>query len=151
MEVRIAGKYKLLKTIGQGGFGDVYKTEESKSGAIKAIKLERRASGDMIFFESRVLQYLKDVVGIPRVHDFGFEGDFNYMVMDYCGFSVSALHELCDGKFSLKVDIVEERLFVVWGCSCLEFSRLSTIGLSSIETLSLRIFYSTLRAIGSSS
>jgi serine/threonine protein kinase len=103
MEIKIAGKYRLLQTIGQGGFGDVYKAEEAKTAKIRAIKLERRVSGEMIFFESRVLKYLHDVVGLPRLHDFGFEGDFNYMVMDYCGYSISSLHELCGGKFSLKV------------------------------------------------
>jgi serine/threonine protein kinase len=102
MEIKIANRYALKKTIGQGGFGDVYKTEDSKTGHIRAIKLERRAAGDLIFFESRMLQQLKDIPGLPRVHDFGFEGDFNYMVMDYCGYSLSSLLDICGGKFSLK-------------------------------------------------
>ena len=71
MEIKVAGKYRLLQTIGQGGFGDVYKAEDAKTGKIRAIKLERRVSGEMIFFESRVLKYLQDVVGLPKLHDFG--------------------------------------------------------------------------------
>ena len=102
MEYKIANRYALQKTIGQGGFGDVYQAEDTKSGQIRAIKMEKRSAGDLIFFESRVLQNLKDVVGVPRIHDFGFEGDFNYMVMDYCGYSLSTLLSICGGKFSLK-------------------------------------------------
>lgn len=103
MEIKIAGKYRLLKTIGQGGFGDVYKAQESSKGQQRAVKLERRSSGgDIIFYESRILQYLKDLIGIPRVYDVGFEGDYNYMAMDYCGYSLSSLQTLCGGKLSLK-------------------------------------------------
>lgn len=102
MEIKIGNRYSLQKTIGQGGFGDVYKGEDTKNGQVRAIKLERRAAGDLIFFESKILQYLKDVIGVPKIHDFGFEGEFNYMVMDYCGYSLSTLLTLCGGKFSLK-------------------------------------------------
>ena len=102
MEIKIANRYSLKKTIGQGGFGDVYRAIDGKSGHVRAVKMERRSSSDLIFYESKILQYLKDVIGIPRIHDFGFEGDFNYMVMDYCGYSLSSLLDICGGKFTLK-------------------------------------------------
>lgn len=100
--IRIANKYLLKSTIGQGGFGDVYKCQDIKSGKERAIKMERRMTGEMIFYEGKILQYLKDVVGTPMVYDFGLEGDYNYMVMDYCGYSLGAIHTACKNKFSLK-------------------------------------------------
>ena len=103
MEIKLAGKYRLLNTIGQGGFADVYKTQDLKGGPVRAVKLERRMAGDMLFYESRILHMLKDVEGVPRVYDSGFEGDFNFMVMDYCGFALSSILNLCGGKFSLNV------------------------------------------------
>ncbi len=103
MEIRLAGKYLLQQTIGQGGFADVYKAQEIKTGQIKAIKLERSMAGDMLFYEGRILQMLKDVPGLPRVYDSGFEGDFNFLAMDYCGFSLSSILSLCGGKFTSKV------------------------------------------------
>lgn len=103
MEIKLAGKYRLLQTIGQGGFADVYKCLDLKTNQQRAVKLERRVAGDMLFYESRILQHLKDSPGIPRIYDFGFEGDFNFLVMDYCGFALSSILTLCGGRFSLKV------------------------------------------------
>ena len=103
MQVTVAQKYQLQKTIGQGGFGDVYTTLDIKAKKVRAIKLERRSTGsDMLFYEGRILSYLKDVLGVPRVYDAGFEGDFNYLVMDYSGHALGNLLDLCGGKFSLK-------------------------------------------------
>ena len=103
MEIKLAGKYRLLNTIGQGGFADVYKTQDVKGGPIRAVKLERRMAGDMLYHETKILQILRDVEGVPRVYDSGIEGDFNFMVMDYCGFALSSILNLCGGKFSLNV------------------------------------------------
>lgn len=104
-QVRIAGKYNLVQTIGQGGFGDVYKATETKTGKTVALKLERRSTGDMVFYEGRILQYLKDIVGIPKMFDFGFDGDFNYLAMEYCGHSLASLHTLVGGTFTLKTTL----------------------------------------------
>jgi len=41
-------------------------------------------------------------LGIPRVHWFGREGDFNVLVMDLLGMSLEDLFTHCDRKFSLK-------------------------------------------------
>ena len=103
MQVTVAKKYQLQNTIGQGGFGDVYKSLDLISKKVRAIKLERRSNGtDMLFYEGRILSYLKDVVGVPRVYDAGFDGDFNYLVMDYSGIALSTYLDLCGGRFSLK-------------------------------------------------
>lgn len=42
------------------------------------------------------------VVGIPRMHHYGVEGDFNIMVLDLCGPSLEDLFNYCGRRFTLK-------------------------------------------------
>jgi len=41
-------------------------------------------------------------VGVPNVHWFGVEGDYNVMVIDLLGPSLEDLLNYCKRKFSLK-------------------------------------------------
>jgi serine/threonine protein kinase len=42
------------------------------------------------------------LVGLPNIHYFGVEGDYNVMVIDLLGPSLEDLFEYCRRKFSLK-------------------------------------------------
>merc|ERR1719204_2816452 len=53
-------------------------------------------------FEYKVYKTLVGGEGIPNVHWFGVEGDYNVMVMDILGPSLEDLFNFCSRKFTLK-------------------------------------------------
>lgn len=59
-------------------------------------------SKPQLFYEVKMYKILEGAVGIPSVHWFGIEGEFNVMVMDLLGPSLEDLFNYCKRKFSLK-------------------------------------------------
>lgn len=115
-------KYRLLRRLGGGSFGDVYEGTDPKgkgslfSGGTDdlpgidletdenvAIKLESiDIDPSMLEEEARVYELLAGGRGIPKVHWFGQECDYNVMVFDLLGPSLQDLFNFCGLKFSLK-------------------------------------------------
>lgn len=52
------------------------------------------------------------IVGIPTIHWFGVEGDFNVLVMDLLGPSLEDLFNYCGRQFSLKTVIMLADQFI---------------------------------------
>jgi len=103
MELRVGGKYRLGRKIGSGSFGDIYLGTNIHTGEEVGIKLEAlRARNPQLRFEYKVYKTLQGGTGVPKVHWFGTEGDYNVMVMDILGPSLEDLFNFCSRKFSLK-------------------------------------------------
>jgi casein kinase 1 len=103
MELRVGGKYRLGRKIGSGSFGDIYVGTNMNSGEEVALKLESiKSKHPQLIYESKIYKLLQGSQGIPTVHWYGVEGDYNVMVIDLLGPSLEDLFTFCNRKFSLK-------------------------------------------------
>eukprot|EP00742_Colponemidia_sp_Colp-10_P001312 GILJ01001414.1.p1 GENE.GILJ01001414.1~~GILJ01001414.1.p1 ORF type:complete len:411 (-),score=40.20 GILJ01001414.1:183-1415(-) len=103
MELRVGGKYRLGRKIGSGSFGDIYLGTNIQNGEEVAIKLEPvKSRHPQLLYESKLYKLLQGGVGVPTVHWYGVEGDYNVMVLDLLGPSLEDLFNFCSRKFSLK-------------------------------------------------
>jgi len=99
----VGGKFRLGRKIGSGSFGDIYIGTNVQSGEEVAIKLESiKSKHPQLFFESKLYKILAGGVGVPNVHWYGVEGDYNVMVIDLLGPSLEDLFSFCNRKFSMK-------------------------------------------------
>ena len=97
-------KYRLMRKIGSGSFGDIYLAVNVNNGEEVAVKLEsQRAKHPQLLYESKVYRILAGGVGIPRIRWFGqYEREYNVLVIDLLGPSLEDLFNFCGRKFSLK-------------------------------------------------
>ncbi|CAH8662461.1 unnamed protein product [Dicrocoelium dendriticum] len=102
----VGGKWKLVRKIGAGSFGDIYLGQNVATGEEVAIKLElNTARHPQLFYESRVYKILQNAIGIPRVYWFGTdstENRYRAMVMDLLGPSLEDLFTFCGRRFTMK-------------------------------------------------
>lgn len=98
-----SGRYRCLRKIGNGAFGEVYIGEDS-DGTPLAIKIERADSKDpRLRREFEFYCSLKALTAVPKVHWFGLDDDVRAMVMDFVGDNLSVLdrgggpsiHQVC--------------------------------------------------------
>jgi casein kinase 1 len=74
-----------------------------QSGEEVAIKLESiKSKHPQLLYESKLYKILAGGVGVPNVHWYGVEGDYNVMVLDLLGPSLEDLFSFCNRKLSLK-------------------------------------------------
>lgn len=102
-ELRVGGKYRLIKKIGSGSFGDIYLGSDQANGREVAVKLENvKTRHPQLHFESKLYRVLQGGVGIPSILWYGVEGNYNVLVMELLGPSLEDLFNYCGRKFSLK-------------------------------------------------
>lgn len=101
--LRIAKKYRIDHYISSGSFGDIYQGTDLISGDKVAVKLESiTARYQQLKSEAKVYRALAEGTGIPVVHWFGVEGEYNALVIDLLGPSLEDLFRFCGRKFSCK-------------------------------------------------
>ena len=92
---RILDKYVLRECIGSGAFGEVWSADSASTGDPVAVKMERIQGNPAptLQYESRVLQLLQGIPGIPRLRYFGCKEEMNgiFMVTELLGTSLEAL------------------------------------------------------------
>ncbi|XP_008047102.1 casein kinase I [Carlito syrichta] len=102
-ELIVGGKYKLVRKIGAGSFGDVYLAVTTANGEEVAVKLEsQKIKHPQLQYESKLYTILQGGVGIPHMHWYGQEKDCNVLVVDLLGPSLEDLFNFCSRKFTMK-------------------------------------------------
>src|SRR5262249_54465255 len=86
---RLFGKYRVIRKLGDGGMGSVWRGEQLARGRPRALRVSVSGGGDS---ESNRLRFHREAVILARlsrhpnavlVHDTGFTGRFGYVEMEY--------------------------------------------------------------------
>ncbi|CAH8512692.1 unnamed protein product [Schistosoma turkestanicum] len=102
-EVLINDKYRLMRKIGSGSFGDIYLGVNQLTGEEVAIKMENvYAKHPQLQFEHKVYRLLAGAVGIPQARWYGTCRTYWVLVMDLLGPSLEDLFTFCCRRFTLK-------------------------------------------------
>uniref|UniRef100_A0A8B9W695 non-specific serine/threonine protein kinase n=1 Tax=Bos mutus grunniens TaxID=30521 RepID=A0A8B9W695_BOSMU len=102
-EFIVGGKYKLVRKIRSGSFGDMYLAINITNGEEVAVKLEsQKARHPQLLYESKLCKILQGEVGIPHIGWYGQEKDYNVLVMDLLGPSLEDLFNFCSRRFTMK-------------------------------------------------
>ncbi|KAL7712424.1 non-specific serine/threonine protein kinase [Entamoeba marina] len=115
MDMRIANKYRMVKKLGSGSFGDIYMGVNTfNEDEEVAIKMEStKARCPQLRYEYNLYKLLTEAgengtkpTGIPFVKWWGMQDDWNLMVMELLGPSLEDLFTYCNRHFSLKTTIM---------------------------------------------
>ncbi|XP_023216214.1 casein kinase I-like [Centruroides sculpturatus] len=99
----VGGKYKFIRKIGSGSFGEIYLGVDMTNGERVAIKLEStKAKYQQLLYESNLYKIIRGDDGIPRIRWYGQESNCNVLVMDCLRTSLENLFTLCSRHFTMK-------------------------------------------------
>lgn len=102
-EILVGGKYRIIRKIGSGSFGDIYLGMSVQCGEEVAIKIESAtARHPQLLYEYKLYRLLSGGVGIPRIRYYGRERTYNTLVMDLLGPSLEDLFTFCSRHFTIK-------------------------------------------------
>lgn len=102
-EIKVGGKYRLGRKIDSGTYSDVFAGTNLQTGEELAVKREPVSSNyPMLIYEAKLYRLIAGGKGVPKVHWYGVDGDYNYMVIDLLGPSLEKLFCKRSNKFSMK-------------------------------------------------
>ena len=78
MEELNDGKYKIIKKIGSGSFGEIHLVVDTTTNIEYAAKLEASKSKlPQLLYEVKLYKVLSGGAGIPNIHWYGITGKYN--------------------------------------------------------------------------
>jgi len=89
MSTIIGNKYEIIEKIGEGTFGKVFKGKNIRTQETIAIKIQHKDIENVLKHEAKIYKYLKDILCIPTIRNYGTESGFNYLILDLLGPSLS--------------------------------------------------------------
>jgi serine/threonine protein kinase len=94
--------YSIIKKLGQGAFGSVYKVKNKDNNKYLALKVEEKNLQSRVKFEFSIFKNLEGEIGFPNVYNITENTKYNILVMDYLGPSLEDLFSFCNKFFSVK-------------------------------------------------
>jgi casein kinase 1 len=102
-DLLIGGRFKLLKKVGSGSFGEIYRGLDTETNDEIAVKLEKvNTRHPQLLYEGKLLRIIQGAPGIPSIHWTGSEGAYNFMVIELLGPSLEDLFNTCNRRLNLK-------------------------------------------------
>lgn len=101
-EVDMWKNIKVIKQIGKGTTGKIYRCIDLNYNIPVAIKVETIQNKSHLYDEYKMLRYLNTVDGVPDVYDFKTSENNQIMVMELLGPSVDSLFRYCGKSFTMK-------------------------------------------------
>ena len=103
MEELIGDRYKIIKKIGSGSFGEIFLVCDTTTNEEYAAKFEEaKTKLPQLLYEVKLYKVLSGGTGIPNIHWYGVYGKYNCMVLDLLGQDLEDLFTFCKMKFSLQ-------------------------------------------------
>lgn len=110
----LEGRFKIIKKLGSGAFGEIFKVEKKKTGDFYAAKIEKATKYQkhvMLFWESKLIHKLRGKTCVPGLYYIGTDSStpnqhFHVMVMDLLGPSLEDLFSTCKRRFDLKTCLI---------------------------------------------
>lgn len=129
VEIYVGGKYKLIKKIGEGAFGEIFIARNVSTAQDVAVKLvidpyiihviirKVKKKAEICLYTKpkstidspanvHSLALSNSLAGFPTFYYYGVEGKFNVMVMELLGPNIDDLFTFCKYKFSLRTTLM---------------------------------------------
>jgi serine/threonine protein kinase len=96
--ILIERKYKIIKKIGEGGFGNIYKGINVNTQKNVAIKIDNQ-NNIILCNEAKIYKLLQNQFGFPVLRAYGKAGIYYYLVIDLFDYSIEKYFHLNNKNF----------------------------------------------------